>query len=186
MIVIYITIQHQPIFLKKLDTSILNNTLVHNITTTATLKIAEFGNYNNFFEMYNNYFDSYVYGSLTGPTMFFNQRGFENVEINNSSTIQNDKIISNQNTTILSNLQVSGLFSCSSVLNIAGSDARYVLQSDTLAGLITGNTNTINSIITINNSKDTSLGQKLDKLDTNAQSVAGAISFSDTTTLHSN
>ena len=39
----------------KLNTSILNNTLIHNITTTATFKIAEFGNYNNFFEMYNNY-----------------------------------------------------------------------------------------------------------------------------------
>ena len=38
----------------KLNTSILNNTLIHNITTTATFKIAEFGNYNNFFEMYNS------------------------------------------------------------------------------------------------------------------------------------
>ena len=81
---------------------------------------------------------------------------------------------------------MSGLFSCSSILNIAGSDARYVLQSNSLAGSITGNTNTINSIITINNAQDTSLGQKLDKLDTNAQSVAGVINFSDNTTLHSN
>ena len=118
--------------------------------------------------------------------MFLNQRGFGNVEINNSSTFQNVKIILNHNTTILSNLQVSGLFSCSSILNIAGSDARYVLQSDGLSGLITGNTNTINSIITSNNSQDTSLGQKLDKIDTNTQSVAGAINFSDNTTLHSN
>ena len=70
-------------------------------------------------------------------------------------------------------------------MNIAGSDARYVLQSDGLSGLITGNTNTINSIITSNNSQHTSLGQKLDKKDTNAQSVAGAINFSDNATLHS-
>ena len=148
----------------KLNTSILNNTLIHNITTTATFKIAEFGNYNNFYEMYNNYFDSYIYGNLSGATMFLNQRGFGDVEINNSSTFQNDKILLNHNTTILSNLQVSGLFSCSSILDIAGSDARYVLQSDGLSGLITGNTNTINSIITTNNSQDTSLGQKLDKV----------------------
>ena len=171
---------------EKLDTSILNNTLIHNIATTATFKIAEFGNYNNFFEMYNSYFDSYIYGNLSGATMFLNQRGFGDVEINNSSTFQNDKILLNHNTTILSNLQVSGLFSCSSILDIAGSDARYVLQSDGLNSLITGNTNTINSIITSNNSQDTSLGQKLDKIDTNAQSVAGAINFSDNTTLHSN
>ena len=170
----------------KLDTSVLNNTLIHNITTTSTFKIANFGNYNNFYEMYNNYFDSYIYGNVSGATMFLNQRGFGDVEINNSSTFQNDKIILNHNTTILSNLQVSGTFSCSSILDIAGSDARYVLQSDGLSGLITGNTNTINSIITINNSQDTSLGQKLDKIDTNAQSVAGAINFSDNTTLHSN
>ena len=170
----------------KLNTSILNNTLIHNITTTATFKIAEFGNYNNFFEMYNNYFDSYVYGNLSGATMLLNQRGFGDVEINNSSTFQNDKTLLNHNTTILSNLQVSGLFSCSSILDIAGSDARYVLQSDNLAGLISGNTNTINTIITTNNSQDTSLGQKLDKIDTNAQSVLGTINFSDNTTLHSN
>ena len=30
----------------KLNTSVLNNTLIHNRTTTATFKIAEFGNYN--------------------------------------------------------------------------------------------------------------------------------------------
>ena len=171
---------------EKLNTSVLNNTLIHNITTTSTFKIANFGNYNNFYEMYNNYFDSYIYGNLSGATMFLNQRGFGDVEINNSSTFQNDKILLNHNTTILSNLQVSGLFSCSSILDIAGSDARYVLQSDNLAGLISGNTNTINTIITTNNSQDTSLGQKLDKIDTNAQSVAGAINFSDNTTLHSN
>ena len=171
---------------EKLNTSILNNTLIHNIPATSTFKIANFGNYNNFYEMYNNYFDSYVYGNLSGATMFLNQRGFGHVEINNSSTFQNDKILLNDNTTILSNLQVSSLFSCSSILDIAGSDARYVLQSDGLSGLITGNTNTINSIITTNNSQDTSLGQKLDKIDTNAQSVAGAINFSDNTTLHSN
>ena len=88
--------------------------------------------------------------------MFLNQRGFGNVGINNYSTFQNDKIILNHNTPILSNLQVSGLFSSSSVLNIAGSDARYVLQSDGLSGLIAGNTNTINSIITTHNSQDTS------------------------------
>ena len=170
----------------KLNTSVLNNTLIHNITTTATFKIAEFGNYNNLIEMYNNYFDSYVYGSLTGSTMFLNQTGFGDVEINNSSTFQNEKIILNHNTTILSNLQVSGLFSCSSILDKTGSDAKYVLQSDGLSGLITGNTNTINSIITSNNSQDTSLGQKLDKIDTNAQSVACAINFSDNATLHSN
>ena len=162
---------------EKLNTSVLNNTLIHNITTTSIFKIANFGNYNNFFEMYNNYFDSYIYGNLSGATMFLNQRGFGDVEINNSSIFQNDKILLNHNTTILSNLQVSGLFSCSSILDITGSDSRYVLQSDGLSGLITGNTNTINSIITSNNSQDTSLGQKLDKIDTNAQSVAGAINL---------
>ena len=156
---------------KKLNTSVLNNTLIHNITTTSTFNIAEFGNYNNFFEMYNNYFDSYVYGSLTGSTMFLNQRGFGDVELNNSSTFQNDKIILNHNTTILSNLQVSGVFSCSSILDIAGSDARYVLQSDGLSGLITGNTNTINSIITNDSAQDTVISQKLDKVNTTAQTV---------------
>ena len=70
----------------KLNTSVLNNTLIHNITTTSILKIANFGNYNNFFEMYNNYFDSYVYGNLSGATMFLNQRGCGDAEINNSST----------------------------------------------------------------------------------------------------
>ena len=155
----------------KLNTSILNNTLIHNITTTATFKIAEFGNYNNFFEMYNNYFDSYVYGNSSGATMFLNQRGFGDVEINNSSTFQNDKIILNHNTTILSNLQVSGLFSCSSILDIAGSDARYVLQSDNLAGLISGNTNTTNTIIANDSAQDVSISQKLDKVNTTAQTV---------------
>ena len=155
----------------KLNTSILNNTLIHNITTTATFKIAEFGNYNNFYEIYNNYFDSYVYGSLTGSTMFLNQRGFGDVEISNSSTFQNDKILLNHNTTILSNLQVSGLFSCSSILDITGSDSRYVLQSDNLSGLITGNTNTINSIITNDSAQDTVISQKLDKVNTTAQTV---------------
>ena len=155
----------------KLNTSILNNTLIHNITTTATFKIAEFGNYNNFFEMYNNYFDSYVYGNSSGATMFLNQRGFGDVEINNSSTFQNDKIILNHNTTILSSLQVSGLFSCSSILDIVGSDARYVLQSDNLAGLISGNTNTINTIITNDSAQDVSISQKLDKVNTTAQTV---------------
>ena len=168
----------------KLNTSILNNTLTHNITTTATFKIAEFGNYNNLFEMYNNYFDSYVYGSLTGSTMFLNQRGFGDVEINISSIFQNVKILLNHNTTILSNLQVSGLFSCSSILDIAGSDARYVLQSDGLSGLITGNTNTINSIITTNNSQDTSISEKLDKVNTTAQTVNSPLilSLTDNTT----
>ena len=121
--------------------------------------------------MYNNYFDSYVSGNLSGATMFLNQRGFGDVEINNSSTFQNDKILLNHNTTILRNLQVSGLFSCSSILDVAGSDARYVLQSDGLGGLITGNTNTFNSIITSNNSQDTSLEQKLDKVNTSLQTV---------------
>ena len=41
--------------------------------------------------MYNNYFDSYVHGNLSGATMFLNQRGFGDVEINNSSTFQHDK-----------------------------------------------------------------------------------------------
>ena len=155
----------------KLNTSVLNNTLIHNITTTSIFNIANFGNYNNFFEMYNNYFDSYVYGDLSGATMFLNQRGFGNVQINNSSIFQNDKILLNHNTTILSNLQVSGLFSCSSILDIAGSDARYVLQSDGLSGLITGNTNTINSIITNDSAQDTVISQKLDKVNTTAQTV---------------
>ena len=52
--------------------------------------------------------------------------------------------------------------------------------------MITGNTNTINSVITIKTSQDTSLGRQLDKLDTSAQSIAGAINFSNSTTLHSN
>ena len=155
----------------KLNTSVLNNTLIHNITTTSIFKIANFGNYNNFFEMYNNYFDSYVYGSLTGSTMFLNQRGFGDVEINNSSIFQNDKILLNHNTTILSNLQVSGVFSCSSILDITGSDSRYVLQSDNLAGLISGNTNTINSIITNDSAQDTVISQKLDKVNTTLQTV---------------
>ena len=167
----------------KLDTSVLNNTLVHNITTTATFKIANFGNYNNFYEMYNNYFDTYNYGDLLGATMFLNQRGFGDVEINNSANFQSDKILLNHNTTILSNLQVSGLFSCSSILDIAGSDARYVLQSDGLSGLITGNTNTINSMITVNNSQDTSISQKLDKVNTSLQTMNSPliISLTDTT-----
>ena len=156
---------------EKLNTSVLNNTLIHNITTTSIFKKANFGNYNNFFEMYNNYFDSYIYGNLSGATMFLNQRSFGNVEINNSSTFQNDKILLNHNTTILSNLQVSGLFSCSSILDIAGSDARYVLQSDGLSGLITGNTNTINSIISNDSAQDTVISQKLDKVNTTAQTV---------------
>ena len=156
---------------EKLNTSVLNNTLIHNITTTSTFKIANFGNYNNFYEMYNNYFDSYIYGNLSGATMFLNQRGFGDVEINNSSTFQNDKILLNHNTTTLSNLQVSGLFSCSSILDIAGSDARYVLQSDGLNSLITGNTNTINSIITNDSAQDTVISQKLDKVNTTAQTV---------------
>ena len=156
---------------EKLDTSVLNNTLIHNITTNSTFKIAEFGNYNYYHELYNNYIDTYVYGSLTGATMFLNQRGFGDVEMNNSSTFQNDKILLNHNTTILSNLQVSGLFSCSSILDIAGSDARYVLQSDGLSGLITGKTNTINSIITNDSAQDVSISQKLDKVNTTAQTV---------------
>ena len=155
----------------KLNTSILNNTLIHNITTNSTFKIAEFGNYNYYHELYNNYIDSYVYGNLSGATMFLNQRGFGDVQINNSSTFQNDKILLNHNTTILSNLQVSGLFSCSSILDIAGSDARYVLQSDGLSGLITGNTNTINSIITNDSAQDTVISQKLDKVNTTLQTV---------------
>ena len=155
----------------KLNTSILNNTLIHNITTNSTFKIAEFGNYNYYHELYNNYIDSYVYGNLSGATMFLNQRGFGDVQINNSSTFQYDKILLNHNTTILSNLQVSGLFSCSSILDIAGSDARYVLQSDGLSGLITGNTNTINSIITNDSTQDTVISQKLDKVNTTLQTV---------------
>ena len=155
----------------KLNTSVLKNTLIHNITTTSIFKIANFGNYNNFFEMYNNYFDCYTYGNLSGATMFLNQRGFGDVEINNSSTFQNDKILLNHNTTILSNLQVSGVFSCSSILDITGSDSRYVLQSDNLAGLISGNTNTINSIITNDSAQDTVISQKLDKVNTTLQTV---------------
>ena len=54
-------------------------------------------------------------------------------------------ILLNHSTTILSNLQVSGLFSCSSILDIAGSDARYVLQSDGASGLITGKYNEFNN-----------------------------------------
>ena len=103
--------------------------------------------------------------------MFLNQRGFGDVEIRNSSTFQNDKKILNHNTTILSNLQVSGLFSCSSILDITGSDARYVLQSDNLVGLISGNTNTINAIITNDSAQDVSISQKLDKVNTTAQTV---------------
>ena len=128
--------------------------------------------------MCNNYFNSYVYGSLTSSTMFLNQRGFGDVEINNSSTFQNNKIILNHNTTILSNLQVSGVFSCSSILDIAGSDAPYILQSDGLSRLITGNTNTINSIITNNSAQNTVINQKLDKVNTTAQTVNSPIILS--------
>ena len=170
---------------EKVDTSILNNALIHNITTTSTFKIAEFENYNYYHELCNNYIDTSVHGSLTSSTMFLNQRGFRDVEINNSSTFQHDKIVLNQNTRMISSLQVSGLVSCSSILDIAGSDARCVLQSNGLSGLITGNTNTTNSIITIKISQDTSLGQKLDKIDTNAQSIAGASNFSGNTNLRS-
>ena len=77
----------------KLETSILNSTLIQNITTTSSFKIVEFGNYNYYHELYNNCIDTYVYGSLTGATMFLNQRGFGDVEINNSSTFQNKKNI---------------------------------------------------------------------------------------------
>ena len=154
------------------------------MTTTATFKIAEFGNYNNYFDMFNNYFDSYIYGSQLGTTMFLNQRGYGDVEINSSASFQSDnKLLLNHNTTILSNLQVSGLFSCSWFLDIAGSDARYVLQSDKLAGLITGNTNTINSIITVNDTQDISISQKLDKVNTSLQTMNSPliISLTDTT-----
>ena len=43
--------------------------------------------------IYNNYIDTYVYGSLTGATMFLNQRGLGDVESNNSSTFQTDTMI---------------------------------------------------------------------------------------------
>ena len=76
---------------EKLDTSILNNTLLHNITTTSSFKIVEFGNYSYYHEIYNNCIDTYVYGSLTGATMFLNQRGFGDVEISNSANFQSDK-----------------------------------------------------------------------------------------------
>ena len=179
----YTKITTNNLLTDKLDTSILNNTLIHNITTTATFKIAEFGNYNYYHELYNNYIDTYVYGSLTGTTMFLNQKGFGDVEINNSANFQNDKILLNHDTTILSNLQVSGLFSCSSILDITGSDNRYVLQSEGLNALITGNINTINSIITVNDTQDISLGQKLDKIDTSLQTINSPliISLTDTT-----
>ena len=67
---------------EKLNTSVLNSTLIHNITTTATFNIAEFGNYDYNHELYTNYIDTYVYGSLTGATMFLNQRGFGDVQVN--------------------------------------------------------------------------------------------------------
>ena len=70
----YNEITTNNLLLEKLDTSILNNTLIHNIPTTATFKIAEFGNYNYNHQLYN--IDTYVYGSLTGATMILNQRGF--------------------------------------------------------------------------------------------------------------
>ena len=63
------------------------------------------------------------------------------------------------------------MVSCSSILDIAGSDARYVLQSDGLSGLITGNTNTISSIITNDSVQDTTISQKLDKVNTTLQTV---------------
>ena len=40
---------------EKLNTSVLNNTLIHNITTTTTFKVAEFGNYNYNHELYKLY-----------------------------------------------------------------------------------------------------------------------------------
>ena len=75
----------------KLDTSILSNTLIHNVTTTATFKIVELGNCNYYHELYNNYIDTYACGSLTASTMLLNLRG--DVEINNSSTFQHDRIV---------------------------------------------------------------------------------------------
>ena len=75
--------------------------------------------------------------------MFLNQRGFGDVEIKKFTSIR--------------------FISVSFILDITASDARYVLQSDNLAGLVTGNTNTVSAIRTINDSQDTSLGQKLDK-----------------------
>ena len=56
--------------------------------------------------------------------------------------------------------------------------ASIISDNTTQDVLITQNSNTINSLI----SADL---QKLDKIDTNAQSVAGAINFSDNATLHS-
>ena len=57
--------------------------------------------------------------------------------------------------------------------------ASIISDNNIMQGLlITQNSNTINSLI----SADL---QKLDKIDTNAQSVAGAINFSDNATLHS-
>ena len=73
---------------EKLITSVLNNTLIHNITTTSTFKVAEFGNYTYYHELYKNYIDTYVYGNLSRATMFLNQRVFGDVEINNSSTFK--------------------------------------------------------------------------------------------------
>ena len=61
-----------------------------------------------------------------------------------------------------------GLFSRPSILDIKGSDARYVLQSALFYRIFTVDTNTINSVNTINSSQDA-------KTDTNAPSVAGTI-----------
>ena len=89
--------------------------------------------------------------------MYLNQQGYGDVEINGSASFQDDTILLKYNTEVLANLQVSGVFSCSSILGFTGSHVRYVLQSDHLAGLITGNTNTVDSIITTNNSEDISV-----------------------------
>lgn len=91
--------------------------------------------------------------------MFLNQRGFGDAD--NDANVQSGKILLNHTTTSMSNAQVSATFS-----------GRRNNFPDNFAGLVARDTNTVNSIIMINSSQGASPGQKLHKIDTNAQSVA--------------
>ena len=133
--------------------------------------------------MWNNYYDVYNYGTQLGEPLCINVRGLGDVVINAGAEFKSDKVLLKQNTTITSNLEVIGSFTNSSISNITGSDARYVLQSAGLDALIAGNTNTINSIITVNNSQDVSISQKVDKLTAVAQAIASDLTFNGNITL---
>ena len=171
------------LYYNKTETSVLENTLVQIIPNNTTFKIAQFGNWLYYHEMWNNYYDVYNYGTQLGEPLCINVRGLGDVVINAGAEFKSDKVLLKQNTTITSNLEVISSFTNSSILNITGSDARYVLQSAGLDALIAGNTNTINSIITVNNSQDVSISQKVDKLTAVAQAIASDLTLNGNITL---